>query len=591
MRVIAAGLCLWLLAGSPAAADLSQDEIRELENHLVLLGFDPGPVDGIADAATSRAIEAYQSFAALRVDGVASLALLEELRGVTQSLGKIEDKAAEEAPPAAAVGTAAPDDESAGTGQPGEAVTAPPAARAAGETWDTAIHLASFKQESKAHEEWQRLQRRLPDLLGDMTPAVREVDLGDKGLFYRLYAGPFPNLATAQDFCLTVNLEGFDCAVAHGKALRIASTSPAATPSAGGAGSADQPEAKAETAAAEERPPPEPDTAAPDEGSEAIPPTGGPEAPALPAVREETAAAEPANAPEPSTAGEEAVAAAPIAVPETTATEEAAAIEPTEEGVADSPLPAIPPAASVAELVPHAAVGAPTILISPAQLGEASLGGDRRGTSSTRQSGTTAGGPTVLIAPTQFAATAGESIERETARPVAATTAPRAPTAPEAGPPPDPAGAAAIAAAASAADSAAAEPAAAAPPTEAAGEDTQTAMLVISGAEDYATATEAFQNGDCASAVLHYTRAFETGGLPQRALADGYNNRGRCFYDQARYHEALADFDKAIELDRAFAAAYYNRGRAHNATGDVAQTRADLNAAYDLGFGRLESEP
>ena len=42
-----------------------------------------------------------------------------------------------------------------------------PVASDGGSLWDTAIHLASFKQEPKAHQEWQRLQQRMPNLFGD----------------------------------------------------------------------------------------------------------------------------------------------------------------------------------------------------------------------------------------------------------------------------------------------------------------------------------------------------------------------------------------------------------------------------------------
>ena len=119
-------------------------------------------------------------------------------------------------------------------------------------------------------------------------------------------------------------------------------------------------------------------------------------------------------------------------------------------------------------------------------------------------------------------------------------------------------------------------------------EATQTAALVATGTEDYATATAAFEVGDCSTALRYYEQAFEKGGLPRRALTSGYNNRGRCLFDRAHYDEALADFDKAIGLDREFAAAYYNRGRIHNAMGNSVQARSDLKSAYDLGFGRLQ---
>lgn len=119
---------------------------------------------------------------------------------------------------------------------------------------------------------------------------------------------------------------------------------------------------------------------------------------------------------------------------------------------------------------------------------------------------------------------------------------------------------------------------------------TQTAALGENGAEDYVKASAAFEAGDCAAALRYYERAFEKGGLPRRALAAGHNNRGRCFYDRGGFEDALADFDRAIGLDRKFAAAYYNRGRVHNAMGHRDDAKADLQTAYDLGFGRLQVE-
>jgi tetratricopeptide (TPR) repeat protein len=121
-------------------------------------------------------------------------------------------------------------------------------------------------------------------------------------------------------------------------------------------------------------------------------------------------------------------------------------------------------------------------------------------------------------------------------------------------------------------------------------EATQSAALVTTGTKDYATATAAFEIGDCPTALRYYEQAFEKGGLPRRVLAAGYNNRGRCLYDSAQYDTALADVDRAIELDPDFAAAYYNRGRVHNAMGRSAEAKTDLKAAYELGFGRLQVE-
>ncbi len=46
---------------------------------------------------------------------------------------------------------------------------------------------------------------------------------------------------------------------------------------------------------------------------------------------------------------------------------------------------------------------------------------------------------------------------------------------------------------------------------------------------------------------------------------------------------AIEDFDEAIRLDPQYALAYFNRGLAYNAIGDVARANADFDRAADLG--------
>ncbi len=88
LRGLAVGVCLWLIA-APAMAALNKNEIRELEDHLAHLGFDPGPVDGVLDEQTRAAIKGYQDLAGLPVTGRASGGLLAELREVTEILGDV----------------------------------------------------------------------------------------------------------------------------------------------------------------------------------------------------------------------------------------------------------------------------------------------------------------------------------------------------------------------------------------------------------------------------------------------------------------------------------------------------------------------
>ena len=54
--------------------------------------------------------------------------------------------------------------------------------------------------------------------------------------------------------------------------------------------------------------------------------------------------------------------------------------------------------------------------------------------------------------------------------------------------------------------------------------------------------------------------------------ASGYNVRGTAYGKAGKYREAIADFDRAIEIDPRFARAYANRALVHRRNGDI---RAD----------------
>lgn len=75
------------------------------------------------------------------------------------------------------------------------------------------IQLASVQSEERAREEWVRLQRLHPDLLGDMILSLQSAEVGDRGTFYRLRTGPFPNQATAEDMCWQLRAVQLECLV------------------------------------------------------------------------------------------------------------------------------------------------------------------------------------------------------------------------------------------------------------------------------------------------------------------------------------------------------------------------------------------
>jgi Flp pilus assembly protein TadD len=61
-----------------------------------------------------------------------------------------------------------------------------------------------------------------------------------------------------------------------------------------------------------------------------------------------------------------------------------------------------------------------------------------------------------------------------------------------------------------------------------------------------------------------------------------YNNRGNAYQSKGQYAQAIADFNKAIELNSKDDGAYTNRGVAYSKKGQDNQALADYNKAIEL---------
>ncbi len=75
------------------------------------------------------------------------------------------------------------------------------------------IQLAALKSGDDARSAWGRLQKAHPALLGEPELAIQEVDLGERGIFYRIQAGYFPDRASALELCNALKARGQDCLV------------------------------------------------------------------------------------------------------------------------------------------------------------------------------------------------------------------------------------------------------------------------------------------------------------------------------------------------------------------------------------------
>ncbi len=77
--------------------------------------------------------------------------------------------------------------------------SAAPAARPAGSGYR--VQLAAVRSERDVQREWTRLRTRHSGLLNRLRLSVVRADLGDKGIYYRLRAGPLENKAAARTLC------------------------------------------------------------------------------------------------------------------------------------------------------------------------------------------------------------------------------------------------------------------------------------------------------------------------------------------------------------------------------------------------------
>jgi hypothetical protein len=63
------------------------------------------------------------------------------------------------------------------------------------------LQIGSLRTPARAKKEWERLKRQHQDLLGALEYKLQSVDLGARGVFYRILAGPIADAADAERNC------------------------------------------------------------------------------------------------------------------------------------------------------------------------------------------------------------------------------------------------------------------------------------------------------------------------------------------------------------------------------------------------------
>ena len=75
------------------------------------------------------------------------------------------------------------------------------------------VQLFAARSEDGALAAWGRLSAAEENLLGALAPRVVKAQIPEKGVFYRLFAGPLPDAAGAQRLCETLKDRGRECFV------------------------------------------------------------------------------------------------------------------------------------------------------------------------------------------------------------------------------------------------------------------------------------------------------------------------------------------------------------------------------------------
>ena len=114
-------------------------------------------------------------------------------------------------PPPAAAPPVPPPAAAATTPPPAQTASRAPAAGTAGRSGEWRVQLGSFPQPDQATAQWNRLRQAHGELQGLELTTVR-VDLPEKGVWYRLQAGPLTE-TTAKQLCEDLKSKKRDCLV------------------------------------------------------------------------------------------------------------------------------------------------------------------------------------------------------------------------------------------------------------------------------------------------------------------------------------------------------------------------------------------
>lgn len=100
-------------------------------------------------------------------------------------------------------------------GQPNRVEPAPepevPEAIPQGQSLLYGVHIASYRTMDHVVQGWETMRAMLPDVLGPLQARVEAADLGERGVYLRLKAGPYATQAEALSVCAELSQSAIYC--------------------------------------------------------------------------------------------------------------------------------------------------------------------------------------------------------------------------------------------------------------------------------------------------------------------------------------------------------------------------------------------
>jgi hypothetical protein len=89
----------------------------------------------------------------------------------------------------------------------------PPPVGSAGKAGGYRLQIGAVRSEALAQQEWDRLKKAQKDLLAGISAGWTRADLGERGMFYRILAGPIGDPAAAARICGELKKRSVRCIV------------------------------------------------------------------------------------------------------------------------------------------------------------------------------------------------------------------------------------------------------------------------------------------------------------------------------------------------------------------------------------------